>query len=257
MINEPKPKPPLYLLTGLVFGLLLGLILAWVIWPPSVNAAGPNSLEAAYKDQYRLMVSLAYATSGDLGRAEARLAVLGDTDPVRALTAQAQVMLANNATQREARALAGLAADVEEHLVALQAATQSAGTPDPNQPAGATPFQTDGQGAAYFMDGEPELVCDSVDAPPYLKVFVFDGNRNPQAGVELSIKSEEGNVDFITGQRPEMSPGYAEVEMTPGVVYSLSIQGIEMLGGLQPAACETEDGDPAWGSWLLLFNAEE
>lgn len=257
MINEPKRKPPLYLLTGLVFGLLVGLILAWIIWPPSINAVGPNNLETTYKDQYRLAVALAYAASGDLGRAEARLALLGDTDPVRALTAQAQVMLANNATQREARALAGLAADVEEHFVALQAATQSAGTPDPNQPAAATPFQADSEGAAYFIDGEPELVCDSVDAPPYLKIFVFDGNHNPQAGVELSIKSEEGNVDFITGQRPEMSPGYAEVEITPGVVYTLSIQNVEMLGGLQAAACETEDGDPAWGSWLLLFNAED
>lgn len=256
MIQEPRRKPPLYLLTGLGFGLILGLVVAWLIWPPSVGAVGPNSLDSASKDQYRLMVALSYAATGDLGRAEARLALIGDTDPVRALTAQAQVMLANSAKQREARALARLAANVEEHLAALVAATQPAGTPDPNASA-ATPFQSAGENATYFMDSEPELVCDSVDAPPYLKIFVFDANHNPQAGVELSINSEERNVDFITGQRPEMSPGYAEIEMTPGVVYTLSIQGVEMLGGLQPAACETEAGDPAWGSWLLLFNAEE
>lgn len=257
MINQPKPKPPLYLLTGLVLGLLVGLMLAWVIWPPSVAAVGPESLESNYKDQYRLMIALSYAASGDLGRAEARLTVLGDTDPVRALTAQAQQMLANNATQREARALAGLAADVEEHLVSLQAAIQAAGTPNPDQPAASTPFEAESEDAAYFMDGDPELICDSVDAPPLLKVFVFDANHNPQAGVELSIQSEDEHVDFVTGQRPELSPGYAEVEMAPGAVYTLSIQGDEMLGGLQPAACKTEEGDPAWGSWLLLFNAEE
>jgi hypothetical protein len=29
------------------------------------------------------------------------------------------------------------------------------------------------------------------------------------------------------------------------------------MGGLKAAACETDAGDPAWGSWLLMFNAEE
>jgi hypothetical protein len=29
-----------------------------------------------------------------------------------------------------------------------------------------------------------------------------------------------------------------------------------MMSGIQAAACETEEGESAWGSWLLLFNAE-
>jgi len=54
-----------------------------------------------------------------------------------------------------------------------------------------------------------------------------------------------------------MSPGYAEFILTPRLVYSLSINGVEAMGGIQAAACETDAGEPAWGTWLLLFNEAE
>ncbi|MEX2143393.1 MAG: hypothetical protein WD740_02265 [Anaerolineales bacterium] len=256
MIREPQQKPPLFLLTGLVIGLLLGLVVAWLVWPLRVTEVGPASLATPYQEQYRLMVELSYAASSDLGRAQARLALLGDNDPVRALSSQAQVALANNATQREARALAGLAEELGTYIFNLQATAAAVNTPDPNEQPGATPIEAVGEGAAYFLDDQ-ELTCESVDAPPYVKIFVFDPNRNPQAGVRLTLNSEEGEAQFTTGQRPEMSPGYAEYPLTPGVAYTLHIQGDQMISGLQASACETEDGEPAWGSWLLLFNAQD
>jgi len=256
MIREPQQKPPFFLLTGLVFGLVLGLIMAWMIWPPRVNEVSPANLAEPYQEQYRLMVALAYAASSDLGRAQARLALLGDSDPVRALSSQAQVALASNATQREARALAGLAEELGAYLASQEATAQAVNTPNPSDQSGATPIESVGEGAAYFLDDQ-QLTCESVDAPPYLKIFIFDANHNPQAGVALTLSSEEGEAQFTTGQRPEMSPGYAEYPLTPGIAYSLSIQGVQMLTGLQASACETEEGEAAWGSWLLLFNAEE
>jgi hypothetical protein len=256
MIREPQNKPPFYLLTGLFFGMVLGLVVAWIIWPPSVAEVGPASLAEPYQEQYRLMVALAYASSSDLGRAQARLALLGDSDPVRALSSQAQVALANNATQREARALAGLAEELGGYLASQQATAAALNTPNPNEAAGATPVEAVGEGAAYFIDDQ-QLTCESASAPPYVKIFIFDANRNPQAGVALTLSSDEGETQFTTGQRPEMSPGYAEYPLTPGASYSLSIQGVQMMSGLQASACQTEEGEPAWGSWLLLFNAEE
>jgi hypothetical protein len=256
MIREPERKPPLFLLTGLVLGLLLGFVLAWLIWPPRVSEVDPSSLGEPYKSQYRLMVALSYAATTDLGRAQARLVLLGDSDPVRALSSQAQEALASNATQREARALAGLADTLAAHLASQQATAQAATTPNPGDESFSTPVESAGAGADYYLDDQ-ELTCESADSPPFLKIFVFDAAHNPQAGVQLTVNSTEGEAQFSTGQRPEMSPGYAEYPLTPGVAYSLSINNVLMLSGLQAAACETEEGDPAWGSWLLLFNAEE
>ncbi|MEX2160562.1 MAG: hypothetical protein WD751_01495 [Anaerolineales bacterium] len=257
MIKEPGGKPPFYLLTGLVLGLVLGFILAWLVWPPRVTDVAPSSLAEEYRDQYRLMVALSYASSGDTGRAQARLTLLGDNDPVRALNSQAQLALADPATQPEARALSGLAARLQEAIALQQSTAAALNTPDPSVQSAATPINAAVEGAAYFSE-DPQLLCDAADTPPYVKVFIFDANNNPQAGVELILtSSEEGELTFSTGQRPEMSPGYGEAELRPGVVYSLSIQGEQAMGGLQAAACETEAGEPAWGSWLLLFHAEE
>jgi hypothetical protein len=257
MINDPQQRPPFYLITGLVIGLVIGLVTAWIVFPPRVTDVGPASLQDSHKEQYRLMTSLAFASSGDLGRAQARLALLEDGDPIRALTTQAQLMLANNATQREARALAALATAMQE-LVANQSATAEAiNTPNPeDQGQVSTPFEADTASASYELDNQ-ELVCDSVDTPPYLQIFMFDPNANPKAGVQLKLESTEGVVELATGLRPEMSPGYAEFILSPSVVYTLSINGVEMMGGIQAAACQTADGDPAWGTWLLLFNEIE
>lgn len=256
MIREPERKPPLFLLTGLAFGLLLGFVLAWLVWPPRVSQVGPANLAEPHRAQYRLMTALAYASSTDLGRAQARLALLGDSDSVRSLSTQAQEALASNATQREARALASLAEDLGTYLANLQATAQAVTTPNPGDETASTPFESIGEGAAYYL-ADQQLTCESTESPPYLKIFVFDPNRNPQAGVLLSISSTEGEAQFTTGQRPEMSPGYAEYPLTPRVAYTLSIQGVQMMSGIQAAACETEEGQAAWGSWLLLFNAEE
>lgn len=256
MIREPERKPPLFLLTGLVFGLLLGLVLTWLVWPPRVTEVGPANLAGPYRTQYRLMTALAFAASTDLGRAEARLALLGDSDPVRALSSQAQEALASSDTQREARALASLADELGAYLASMQATAEAVNTPNPGEQTASTPIEAVGEGAAYFLDDQ-QLTCESAEAPPYVKIFIFDLKRNPQAGVQLALSSEEAEAKFSTGQRPEMSPGYAEYPLTPGVAYTLSIQGIQMLSGLQAAACQTEEGEPAWGSWLLLFNAEE
>jgi hypothetical protein len=255
MIKEPEQKPPLYLLTGVALGLVLGFIFAWIIWPARADAVGPNSLALEYREQYRLMTALAYAASGDLGRAQARLALLQDGDPVRMLTSQAQFALGNSATQREARALAGLAADLGDLIANQQATVESVNTPNADDPAASTPFAA-GEGASYFLSDQ-DLVCESSEAPPLVKIFVFDANRNPQAGVELTLVSSEDEDDFSTGLRPEMSPGYAEHVLVPGTLYTLNISGEQVMGGLQAAACETDLGEPAWGSWVLIFNADE
>lgn len=253
MTKTPAKRPPLYLLTGLVLGLLFGCIISFVIAPLQVSSVGPSHLADDAKDQYRLMIALAYASSGDIQRAQARLAHLGDADPARALNAQAQVALGNQTTQREARALASLANDLDTFQASAQSTSIAVNTPNP-QDAGAapTPFVAD-EGGVYTLTSR-ELLCESSEAPPLVKLFIFDASGQAQAGVRLAMQNGDSSSEFFTGARPEFGPGYAEYEMTPGETYILSIAGTETLAGLQPAACITEAGDPAWGAWLLLYN---
>ncbi|UYN90046.1 MAG: hypothetical protein KIT08_02130 [Anaerolineales bacterium] len=253
MTKEPAKRPPLYLLTGLVIGLLLGCILSFIAFPLQVASVGPSHLAEEHQDQYRLMIALAYASSGDISRAQARLAQLGDADPARALSAQAQLALGNSATQREARALASLARDLDTFQASAQSTSVAIHTPNPDDvDAAPTPFVAD-EGGVYTLSSR-ELLCESSEAPPLVKLFIFDENGQAQAGVRIAMHDGEESSEFFTGARPEFGPGYAEYEMTPGNTYILSIAGTETLAGLQPAACITDAGDPAWGAWLLLFN---
>lgn len=98
-----------YLLTGLLLGIGLGLLYAWVISPAEYVDTPPFSLREDHKDRYRAVIAAAYVASGDVHRAQARLTLLEDDDPALALVAQAQRYLANGQDLPDAQALANLA----------------------------------------------------------------------------------------------------------------------------------------------------
>jgi hypothetical protein len=106
--TPPDKRSPLYLLTGLIIGLLLGLIYAWVINPVIYENSAPASLDEGDKDIYRKTIAQVYAVTGNLERAASRLALLEDPDPILALGSQAQLALAAG-NDSDARALALLA----------------------------------------------------------------------------------------------------------------------------------------------------
>ncbi len=88
---------PWNVLLALLVGLGLGLVYSWVISPRRIINAEPITLRADFKDQYRSAIAAAYAATGNLPRAQARLALLGDSDSIEALNAQAQRMLVSEA----------------------------------------------------------------------------------------------------------------------------------------------------------------
>lgn len=102
----------LYLLTGVLIGIVLGLLYAWVISPVKYTGIDPAALDDSHKDAYRRTIALAYQANGSLDRAQQRLALLNEQDSTRILAAQAQRMLAENNPPEEARAVAILAADL-------------------------------------------------------------------------------------------------------------------------------------------------
>lgn len=61
---------------GLVVGLGLGLLLSWVVWPVGFVHTSIADLSPEQKDDYMLLVASAYASDGDLVKAQDRLAQL-------------------------------------------------------------------------------------------------------------------------------------------------------------------------------------
>lgn len=98
-----------YLLTGVVLGIILGILFAWVISPVEYVDTAPESLKGDFKDQYRVLIASAYVANGDLVRAKARLGLLDEADIYLVVAEQAQQMLSEGGSVEEAQALGRLA----------------------------------------------------------------------------------------------------------------------------------------------------
>ena len=81
-----------YLITGAIFGLLLGLIFSLGIAPLRYTDADVAKLDKASKDRYRILVAHAYLAEQDLDRAQARLMLLGSEGFQLDLAGQANTM---------------------------------------------------------------------------------------------------------------------------------------------------------------------
>ncbi len=263
-----------YLLTGLLIGLGLGLLYAWVISPTKYVDTSPASLRSDFKDQYRALIASAYLATGDLGRAQARLSLLGDPEPVQTLTLQAEHVLAMGGSTDAAYALAMLA----EALKQLPAATPVSPIPASVTPGGTTPatraltamptqtwmpvvtltprptrtpMPTLG---APFVLAEQEDICAVGLAEGLLQVRVYDAARRSLAGAELVITWDGGEEHFFTGLKPELGSGYADFLMTPGVTYRLEMSSAGASPvDLSPPTCASTSGDDYLGGVSLVF----
>jgi hypothetical protein len=140
-------------LLALLVGVGLGLVYSWMISPLQVVDAEPIALRADFKDHYRSAIAAAFAATGDLTRAQARLSLLHDSDPIESLNAQAQRMLATGQSSEEADQVAALASALDQNGSSLPAVTQTPTvevaeeTDNPNRPTSTTlpaseiPFQ--------------------------------------------------------------------------------------------------------------------
>jgi hypothetical protein len=271
---------------ALLAGLGLGLLYAWVISPVRYLDTAPDTLRLDFKDSYRASIAAAYAATGDLERARARLALMGDTDPVDALTAQAQRMLAAGEQFDSIRQVARLATDLRTGASSgpsLTARVVSGGTRAPTltgAPPGTesapeaatstseavqppnldtptprptrTPTATPG---APFAPITQEAVCNPNLTEGLLQVSVLDARRRQLPGVELIITWDGGEEHFFTGFKPEIGNGYADFLMRTGVIYSLrAASGGTAAENLSAPACTDAGGAPSYtGSLHITF----
>jgi hypothetical protein len=280
---------PWLILLALGAGFGAGLYYAWVVSPlPSSNIT-PKTLRADFKDQFRLAISSAYTATGNLDRARARLALLGDASPVNELTAQAQRSLALGQPLQQAQDLANLAFDLNAgapgaRLPALSpvpsptqasALTRTGASPSPSPsedsiatrpglstpPAVVVPALSPAPSqtpipspSAPFRLLSREPVCNPNLTAGLLQVVVIDQKRLPMPGVEINITWGLGEEHFYTGLKPEISKGYADYLLQPDTTYSLLVaRSGSPISGITAPSCAQSGGQAYLGGLRLTF----
>lgn len=284
---------PWGILFALLIGVGLGLAYAWRISPHPMTDAQPSALRADFKDDYRAVIAAAYAATGNLPRAQARLAALGDANPIDALNAQAQRMLASRQTFERADRLAALASALETGAngasvstptleIAIDAGETFTPTSPPalteepiflsetpklveagttvveTQPASesavrATHTPTPVPGKPFTLTGQ-ETVCDSNLPQGLLQVLVLNRSRRQLAGVEIVITWDGGKEGFFTGLKPELGNGYADYVLTPETTYTVQLaRGSDVALGVTAPTCQSPDGGTFLGGVKLTF----
>jgi hypothetical protein len=263
-----KREDWLPILLGLVIGLAIGLYYSWVINPVEFVETSPGSMRDDFKADYLALIASAYAYSGDLARAEARIAIFQELNPALTFSQLAQKRLAMGRPQSETRAIALMAAALGDRptpVASVPAQTKvispspikstQAPTRTPLPPPTRTPSPTPG---APFELLDQEKVCDPDLYAPLIQVVVIDAVGRAIPGVEVLVVWDTGQDHFFTGLKPELGLGYGDFAMTEGVIYTVQVLKSETpITGLTAEDC-FGDGDELFpGSWLLTFQQPE
>ncbi len=291
--DEGPRQSPLYLLTGLILGLGLGLLISLVFSPVAYTDSAPAALSAADQDTYRLWIAQAYQAHADGERARQRLALLADANALDALTAQAQQMVGQAEGESGARALAQLAAALSapqptanpseiglqptqtapaastpqtlETLgleQAVQTATQPAeptatSTPQATFTPRSTPSPLPTLGAPFSLLNT-ERLCDPQLPPGQMQIYLSDAQGQPLPGVQINVAWAAGLDTFYTGLHPSIDPGYADFTMLADVTYSLRVSDLSAtVDNLIAPTCPGDDGEDYVGGLRLEFRQSE
>lgn len=276
-------------LIAIILGLVAGLTYAWVVAPVRDEGTAPNSLRSDFRDEFRSAIASAYSSTGDLERARARLALLGDADSVQALSAQAQRALAAGQPFGRAQELARLASDLHAGFPSIPSFTSTAivvvspsltSAPGPTSdltstaavlsatpgavvappatltatqpsPPTRTPMPSP---SVPFQLASRENVCDAALPEGLLQVTVLDRGGQPLPGIEITITWSQGEERFFTGFQPEISGGYADYVMQAGTSYSVQLARLGVpVSGLMAPLCPGTAGKTFVGGQHLTF----
>ncbi|MCD4803275.1 MAG: hypothetical protein K8R16_10090 [Anaerolineales bacterium] len=264
-----------YLLTGLILGLLMGIVYSWVISPISQVDTHPSLLRTDYKDIYRLLISRAYQANNNLPRAEARLNLIGDDEPALALAAQAQRFLAEGGDHEMAVILANLSAALQSreaaenppvHPTGTAAATDSPenteenGENNPDNPATSTQELVSSQTpppteSPPFILQESLPICDPTLGESLVQIVATNGSGDGIPGVAIQISLGIDPIEiFYTGLKPELGLGYADFSAEPGLTYQVSFPDSGLIvPDVEVPACQNESDESYWGSWEIYI----
>lgn len=283
---------PFDILLALLFGLGLGLAYSWLFSPLHIVDADPIALRADFKDYYRSAIAASYTATGNLPRAQARLALLGDANSIETLNSQAQRLIASGEFVQADQVVAlAIALDNGTTLITLPTPTsgnaitvintfaatlpppppdipfQFTETSQPIEPQGfatqavintATPRPTrtliPTVGASFALISQ-DTVCDTNLPDGLLQVLIFNSNRRQVAGAKIIITwAENGGEQFFTGLKPEIGNGYADYSMSPNIAYTVRLaSGSDIASELTAPTCQTPGGETFLGGIKLTF----
>jgi len=282
---------PFDILITLLFGLGLGLAYAWAISPLRVVDADPIALRTDFKDAYRSAIAASYAATGNLPRAEARLALLGDANSLDTLNSQAQRLIASGefaqadlvvalaiALEDGTTLVAAPTSTTDNATVIVKESTATLPPPPPDLPFQftETPQPIDTQiietpavvntatprptrtliptvGAPFALTGQ-DTVCDATLPDGLLQVLIFNSSRRQIAGARIIITWANGEEQFFTGLKPEIGNGYADYSMSPNTSYTVRLaSGSDIASELTAPTCQTPSGETFLGGIKLTF----
>lgn len=286
--QEERRQPPYYLLTGLLLGLAIGFILTMVILPVQYSNVPPETLNSTDKDRYRLMIAMAFQANQDLGRASARLGLLRDDDIAGQLIQQSR----RSQTKSDAQVLLNLAQVIQNPLAQPLVSSQSTDESPANEQGSSissptetmlptenldetlsatmTPQPTRQQSNVVIQNSptpnisadlpfqltENEIICNASYSESLIQVEVFDKEGEPLPDARIIVTWSTGQDTFFTGFYPEISLGYADFTMTPGLIYSVKVGNIsELVTNLTASECTDDSENSFWGSIYLRFDA--
>ncbi len=266
---------------GLALGLIAGLYVTWVVAPLDETTGSPAVFRQDFKDDYIYMVSQSYAADGDWEQARARLDLLQDDALDQTILRLLETFLRDGRSAESVRNMARLAEQVGAQGTALDlfaptplaggavalvptATPTEAGTrpptptllPTPSLVPSHTPTPTPSPAAGQPGTPTPpprfrllgqEQICQPDLERPRIEVEVLDVALDPLPGVEVLVRWEEREERFLTGFKPDESPGYGDFTMSPGVSYAVAMgDGSGEVGGLRIEPCEEGDDLAGW-----------
>lgn len=273
----------------MLVGFGTGLLFAWVISPIRYIDTNPSTLRADFKDQFRIAIAASYASDNNLDRAKARLALLGDSNPVEVLTAQAQRMLGAGESFNVIEDVAHLASDLQTGVAAILPTSTSSPIPDlmsnsqtavlpvpltttpiaatetptlepavptviletPTSRPTKTPIPTAG---SPFQLTSQDQVCNPNLTDGLMQITVLDNHRHQMPGIEITISGNDVEEHIFTGFKPEIGDGYADYIMQPGLSYSVRVaQPGSLVPNLSAPACPDSNGQTYTGGLKLTF----
>lgn len=274
-------------------GFVLGLAYAWFINPVQYVDVEPAQLAEEQQRTYLILISLTYASDGDLGRAQARLRTLGLQDDAGTRLAEVADEAATlGLADHSVRALANLALALGGQpgpalafagtiqppptLPDAFAITPFAPTPTPVSPTPTVPTETPTLATdqptptltptpprSQYVIADGTTVCDEDQTPGLLVIIVQGEEGEERPGVELRAEWEDGQDRFFTGLKPEESPGYADFLMTEGETYRVQVvdedgdPASDLSGEITPGQClPAAGGDPQLEGYELVFREQ-
>ncbi len=246
-------------LVSFAVGLVIGLTIAWVLWPVQFTNADPSDLRQAYKDDYVRMISAAYQVDGNLVKTKQRLAQLrlgNSIQTINALIARERQTRPNPSFQMPLFALAQAVAATptpERHTPVVTATPR--GTP-PGVTALPTALPTVPVPAFRLVQRTP-LTCSDEPETARLRVYVRDSEGKELPNVGIEIRWANGDDTIYTGLKPERGLGFADFEADPNT-YTVTILNAQsdpaqnLQVGAAPANCKNDRGATPRG-WKLIF----